>query len=367
MTGDEMRLVELFGEAWRAMVAAKVASAMVAFLCVAMCVISITTVGRTVFAEAQLEQRMEDAGSRVVTVNSTKPGVVRAGMLETMDSLTQVTQAVGRVKTIDAVSASAKGGASVPTLFLVATPDAVINLVSGRLPLEGEAVVTAEAMDTLGMDSAVGALMDRDGLTYSVVGQYTPKEPFDEHNQAIIFGEFSHNLSLQSMTVVGASSQAMPAIEKQFIQVVSPLDGSDITVDSAVSMAQLQEVLRSDFGDYSRSLLLLILIGGGLLMGVVVLADTLMHRKDFGRRRALGVTRSELTLLVTLRTLFAASIGVVVGVIAAFVVNSQTGISLPFNFVSAISLLVLLCCMAFSSVPALFAAYRDPVSVLRTV
>ena len=71
---------------------------------------------------------------------------------------------------------------------------------------------------------------------------------------------------------------------------------------------------------FGRSLLLIILAVGGFFVASVVLADVLVHGRDLGRRRTLGAAR----------------------------------------------VLAILAAVAAAVLPAIFAAVRDPVRVLRT-
>lgn len=166
--------------------------------------------------------------------------------------------------------------------------------------------------------------------------------------------------------VVAATAADAETVQSLILSTIETSDSSALTVTSPASLASLKADLRSDFGDYSRSLFLMILVGGGLLLGVVVFADTLLHRKDFGRRRALGITRVGLTSLVTLRTLWAAVFGVLAGSLGAWAYAVYAQSAPPLTFVAGVSVLVLLFCLAFSALPAALTAFRDPVSVLRT-
>jgi len=116
-----------------------------------------------------------------------------------------------------------------------------------------------------------------------------------------------------------------------------------------------------------RSLLLLILGVGGFFVAAVTLADVLIRRRDLGRRRTLGITRTDLTALVSGRALVTALIGAVVGCTAAVVTNLvAVGIATPAGFAVAVGVLATLTAGLSSLLPAFYATRLDPVNVMRT-
>ena len=117
---------------------------------------------------------------------------------------------------------------------------------------------------------------------------------------------------------------------------------------------------------FGRTLLLGVLGGGALLVAIVTLADVLVRRKDLGRRRALGATRGAILFLVVLRTLAPALLGAALGVAAGLYATSRLGAMPPWPFTLGTATLALLAASVAAIPPALYAATRDPVRVLRT-
>ena len=102
---------------------------------------------------------------------------------------------------------------------------------------------------------------------------------------------------------------------------------------------------------------------GALLVAGVVLADVLIRSRDLGRRRTLGITRLDLVLLVCARTGIAAGAGVVLGCgLTAVVLWDHLS---PAGVVGATAVTTTTAVLA-AVPPAVFAAHRDPVRVLRT-
>ena len=99
---------------------------------------------------------------------------------------------------------------------------------------------------------------------------------------------------------------------------------------------------------------------------IVVLADVLIRRRDLGRRRTLGIGRADLVLLVAVRTAAPAVLGAVVGAGTGYAVVVGQGGALGLDFVAGVAVLAALTAVVASLLPAAFAAFRDPVRVMRT-
>ena len=103
-----------------------------------------------------------------------------------------------------------------------------------------------------------------------------------------------------------------------------------------------------------------------VLVGLVVYGSVTLRRQDFGRRRALGARRSDVVALVGAQSGLVALLGVSLGVVAgSLAVWRLTGQLPDVPFTLAVGALVLLAVLVASIPPALVAAFRDPVRVLR--
>lgn len=361
-----MRLRELIPESWRAMFASRVPSTIIAVLCLAMSAATILTVGQAEAADLQLQERLETAGARQITISSSNPTLIPAALVNYANSLNTVSQTVGVHRVVD-ISNSASG-TSIPTPATMFSGEfeSLGRILSGRAPQENEAVLSISALKNLGFDAPVGAVTDSKGNNYAVVGSYEPVAPFHELGMALIRVDTTTEPYLMSVRIVATTAADTTNLQSLLISSIAAPNSTDLEVTSPETLKDLRADLRADFGNYSRSLFLMILLGGGTLLGIVVFADTLLHSKDFGRRRALGISRAELTALVTLRTVWAAAFGTTAGGIGSWLYLIQDDIHPPSTFVASVCFLVLLCCALCAAVPALFAAYRDPVAVLRT-
>lgn len=106
-----------------------------------------------------------------------------------------------------------------------------------------------------------------------------------------------------------------------------------------------------------------LVLGVGLvIVSVSTYGAVAGRRRDFGRRRALGASRSAIVVLVLVQTAVVAcagaALGVGVGLWATWSLPSAT-------LVTGVALRAVLVALLGAVPPALIAALRDPVRILR--
>ncbi|WP_296137590.1 ABC transporter permease [uncultured Tessaracoccus sp.] len=360
-----MLLREALATTW----ANKVPSALVTVLVALMVGATIGTVGRTAAAEQELATRLDDAGSRVLTVTDARAkGLLPPDVVLASSALSITERAVGQVLAKDVVAGHVgRGGERVPAWGVVGDVEDAVTITAGRRPRVGEALVSGPAMTTLGLDTPYGWVVDAapSGTEeHAVVGSFTPRAPFDEFAAGVIY--VAGDRDSTTLSVVVDDPAHASAAEDVVLGLVAPETMSDVQVTSPVDIATLRAQVVGDFGRFGRTLLLGVLAGGALLIAVVVLADALVRRKDLGRRRALGATRGTIIALVTTRTLLPALVGAAAGMGGGWALTARLGASPPLEFMVAVAVLAVLTATVSAIPPASFAAWRDPVQVLRT-
>lgn len=363
-----MRLLTTLGEAARSATAQRVSSAMVAVLCAAICAVTLLTVGRTAAAEAQVLSRLDTAGSRLLVVADDRDtGVVTPAVVAVLAGLDTVERAVGMDAPADMVNTViGDGGTRVPAWRITGDLTQVVTLTSGRWPAPGEALVSDGATDRLGLTHPAGSVTSTTtGTQHDVVGSFDPREPFNDLAAGLVIAG-DGQAPARSVQIVVTTVDAARVTEQLTLRTLAPRDPSDLSVRSPTALADVQKAVSGDLGDYGRGLLLLTLGGGAFLIAAVVLGEVLLRRRDLGRRRALGAPRWALVTLVVTRTVAAAvpgaALGTAVGVAAAGAWADRP----PVDFSLATGVLTILVAATAATVPAVIAATRDPVSVLRT-
>ncbi|MCR6712605.1 MAG: hypothetical protein NVV57_07860 [Demequina sp.] len=105
---------------------------------------------------------------------------------------------------------------------------------------------------------------------------------------------------------------------------------------------------------------------GAVIIAVTVLSAVISRRRDFGRRRALGATRSALVATVLAQATIGAIIGTALGIGAGVMTLAATTGSLPtWQFIAGVAGLAVLLMLVTSTPIATYAAFRDPLRILR--
>lgn len=270
-----------------------------------------THVGRTAAAQAQLTARLDSAGARLIVLTDVRQQhLLPPDIVHLTAGLNTVDRAVGLGSPVDAVSSRVgPGGVKVPTWQVIGDPHQVADLTSGRWPRARKVIVADAAMPSLGLDGPVGYGVAGD-TELAVVGTYAARDPFTQLDAGAVGPAEDPATTASTLHVVVRSAGQAAATLSAVLAIVAPPQTQDVTVQSPVTLAELQDGISADVGTYGYSLSLLVLGAGAPLVAVVVLIDVLVRRADLGRRRALGVTRDDIVSLLVLRTAFAAAIGV---------------------------------------------------------
>lgn len=362
-----MRYRDLLRESMISAWTQRTPSAMVAIIVAALCVTVLSTVGRTAATEQRIQQRVEAAGSRVLEITDTADqALLAAPVVAQVQRLNTTERVVGLTAPRDMSNGLiGPGGTKVPVWGVTGRIPDMVRLVDGRWPRPGEALVSTTALARVGMDAPFGVLQD-DLRELAVVGSYAPRPPFELYDGGAITPTTQGTDDARTLHVVVRNSADAPATERAVIDIVDPPQPDAIQVQSPTTLAQLQTEVGADLGRAGQSLLYGTLGAGATLTTAVVFADVLVRRKDLGRRRALGATRSTVLALVVLRTIWPAIAGSTLGTIAGLVWTQTQDAVPPLTFAVGVAVLGVLSACVAAIGPAAAAAGQDPVRVLRT-
>lgn len=363
-----MRRRELIREIVASARAQWVPTIMVALLAAAMCVTTLLTVGRTAAAEKQVAARLESAGSRLLVVRDAKnSNFLTVDIVKIAETFPTVERVVGLTAAQDTVSGRVGyGGVRMPMWMLVGEISSAVELVEGRWPAPGEALVSRKAMESFGMDHPVGFIESaNNGVQFAVVGRFEAKAPFQDQSEGVIVAA-PESTTAYSLNVVVVSPDAAAITQAAVVQLLNRADSNELVIQSPTTLAQLQQEVLGDVGEYGRGLLIVVLAGGALLTGIVVGADVLLRRGDLGRRRALGAPRLVITVLVAGRALLSSFVGACTATFVSLAVLAVKDQHPSWEFSTGTVILASLTAMAAALPPAIMASYQDPVRVLRT-
>ncbi|OKL54836.1 hypothetical protein BSZ39_01775 [Bowdeniella nasicola] len=361
-----MRARQLMREAWRSAISSKVSSLLVALVVGATCFIALTTVGRNAANEAALLAEFEGVGARQITViNSSEQDYINPATLATVAHLRGVQQAAALGRTTDVTNGAIPGTPATPLWPVYGEIADVAPLVAGRAPGPGEAIIGVSALDRLRFAAPSGFVQSQAGAQYPVVGMFQATAPFEDLNEGILI-RAEDDTRLTQLRVVVGEMENVRATQSAIVSVLAPQDASKMQLRSGRDLVEQAFTLGGLTAQFGRATFLLILGVGALFVSSVVLSDVLVRRRDLGRRRALGCSRASLVALVVARNVAAGIVGAAIGCLIALGLGARSGVLPPVSFVVAVAVLALITCILASLPPAVFAAHRDPVRVLRT-
>ena len=361
-----MKLKELVRETAVAAWALKVSSAAIALVAAIVCLASLLTVGRAAAADAKLEQRLEEAGSRafsVVDVQNMR--FLNSDVVAAINSLSIVERAYGFSIAQDAVNtAIGAGGTQAPARVVVGDLTEIVELKEGRWPQPGEAIVDSAAQRTLGLAEPFGAVtLVTSNAQAPVVGRYEAKVVLDGVESVLISGDSGKPSQVVQAIVVDYRDvdRAMRATNS----IISAGDPNLVRIQSPTSITELAESVAGDLAGYSTSILYGVLGVGAIICVLVVFSDALSRRSDLGRRMALGASRGVIMGYTIGRTVLPALVGIVLGCVAGLATTTWLGHTAPLSFTLGVAILTLMVTTASALPGALWAAHQDPVAVLR--
>lgn len=356
----------MLAEAARMALSQPIPTAVTSLLVAAVCAVILATTGQTVAAETQVLSRIDLAGTRsIIVLDSGGNAGITIAAVDRIGLLSGVEWVIGLGPAQDATNAQIRGGQPAPVRALYGVlPATATSSPWDQAP--GTALVGSEAMRVLGLAASVGGLAIED-RELSVVGFFKAEEPLAFLNRSALTAiTQGGDTTIRSIHVLARRPTDIEPLSRAVLAVIDPLDPSSITVETSSDLAQLRAAVAGELGQYGRNLVTLILAMGLVLVGLSVYGSVNSHRRDFGRRRALGASRLTIVNLVVAQTWFAGVAGTSVGVVlGVLMIERSTGTFPDVRFPLAIAVLALLTAALAALPPAMLAAFRDPVRVLR--
>lgn len=360
-----MSLWSLLREALRSAWAQKIPSTLIVLVTAAMSVSALVTVGQAAARDREIREQLDLAGARTLTVtDSLGQGFITPALLAMVRDTSGVEQAVGLSTPIDVSNGAIPGSSKVPA-WEVSDPTVATHLIRGRSPRVGEGITSAAVMDTLRLSTPAGWVQSDQVLQYPLVAEGVTAAGFEDLDAGVLV-QAGPDTDYRQLRVIIDDISHVPSTQRAVLALVGTSDPTQIQVDSPQGIAMTSQLLTGQIAAGNRATLLLILAAGAFFVAIVSLTDVLLHRKDLGRRRALGITRGALTILTTLRTAMPAAVGAVLGAAGASIWSSAQGVTPPADFTVAIAVLTTFVALLATVPPAAWAAHRDPITVLRT-
>ncbi|MFC5999425.1 FtsX-like permease family protein [Quadrisphaera sp. GCM10027208] len=358
-------LVRLLGAAARIATSQRVLSLAIGLISAGVVVTTLATAGRVVSAERAVLERIDDADVTVIQVVDDEGGAgLDAVTVRRLESMSTVAWVVGLGPVEDVRPSGLPGAEPVPARYVVGSSPAL------RLPPDSgfrpQAVVGDASRDRLGLVDSSGAVDLTSGVQLPVVGTFTASPPLSSLRELVLIVEPSWTGPLRRIHVQVRNPEDVLVTAEAVQAVLGDGDNAAARVEVAQDLALVRAAVQGELGGTGRATVLQTLAAGLLLATLTIFAGLQGRRRDFGRRRALGATRVQLTGVVVLHVLLAAVPGALLGAVGGSVaVVALSGSGPGWQYPVAVALLTVAAMVLAAALPAVTAAWRDPVAALR--
>lgn len=349
------------GESIRVAMATRIVSLLVVIVALLIPGTALGATGLNIEGQMAILRRVDEVGARTITVLSTgEQPSIPASSVERVGRLSGVGWAVGLGPVFDARSRG-PGGQPTPVRAYRAVGAPVV-FGTNQGPPAG-AYVSAASASRLGMKGAYGIL---DPGRIPVAGWFVADEPLESLEAFVLVPTDDDRLRLERIVIAVDDVAWVDLLVERLPAVLGAEAAQTALVQRSPALLEARAAVREEVNRRDRQLMLAILTVGIALAAVVVSSGTIGARRDFGRRRALGATRPQLTVLVILATLWPALAGAAIGTIIGWLyLASRLGHAPDWRYPVAVGLLTVIVIVTASAVPAAAAATRDPLQVLR--
>lgn len=342
-----------------------VVALLVAGICAAVLLTTLATTGRSVGAERAVLARIDDAGTSLITVvDSGGDAGIDSGAIGRVLSLNSVDWAIGIGPVDDVRPIGLAGAAPVPARFVTgSSPDLGLSRSPTHAPV---ALVDAASQASLGYTAPAGAVQNTLGEQFPIGGVFGSGSALSSLRASVVIIQDGWAGPLRSIVVRVDAPENVLAVAGSIRSVLGAQNQDSVRVDVPVELALVRSAVQGELGGYGRAIVVQALGAGLALAAATIYGGINGRRRDFGRRRALGASRRQLIAVVTAQTLTAAVPGTLVGAVVGSLIARRLAGSWPgWPFPVAIAVLTLLAVSLAAVVPAVTAAWRDPVRALR--
>lgn len=356
----------LLGEATKSW-AARAVPAAVSSLVVALVVLAtLLTTGNTAAQEQQILSTVDALGTRLITVVDRSDAQMGADSVHAIGELEGVSWVIGLGPAVEFRNSAVPRESGVAFRALVGDLPAEVEVVAGRTIIRpGEAVIGAEARQRLGLLSASGGAGDGE-IEVAVVGEIAAQEPLTFLNRGGLYISHDPDATLRYLYILAEDATRLPELEPAILAAAHSHDPRHLDLSYSEGALRLREVLAGQLSANSRQIMLGILLVGFGLVTVTFFGAVNGRRRDIGRRRALGASRSAIVSTVLMESAISGLVGVSGGTIVGLVILNFTAGILPApEFTAGVGVLTFLMTLLGAVAPAVTASRRDPVGILR--
>jgi len=333
------------------------------------CFAILVTTGQSAANEARVVADIDSAGTRLIAISDDGGA---SGILPTapaaIAAISDVSWSIGLGASVD-VQNPALPTEHAGSRVVVGELPSDFALIQGRLPRPGEAIAGSGAAVALRLGPGLGSIEESGGRSqpFGVVGVFTATGPLAHLNDVVLIAaEPGEPTALRYLYVMASDVSVVDRLESVLATSTPAATPSALIIEAPAGAIAVREVVAGRLGAASRQLMAVVMGVGAVITAATMLSATVARRRDLGRRRALGASRSALVATLLGEAGVGALLGIAVGTGAGIAALAVSTGSLPtWQFVTGVAGLVLLLTLAASAPIAIHAAHRDPLRILR--
>lgn len=361
---------ELLLEALRMARARRLQTSMTVLLAATTCTVILAATVNSLQAERRVLGLIDDVGTRQLVITDIDGGaalspraVARIGALEGVETV------VGFSRATDGSNPYLRtAGQRVPVRrWYGDLPDVLDASRTNGLP--GTALATEAALVHAGVQPPGGVLeLVESRRTVAIVGGFEPDEPFEFLDGSVLVRgmETEDAPVVREIRVLATAPRWVGPLQQVLGELAAPARPESLAVTADDDLARLRAAVEGEIGGFGRRVLVLVLAVTLFLVALTSYSTVMTRRRDFGRRRALGASRSDVLALVVFGTAVPAAVGVTGGLMLGAAISWRAvGTPPDLRFALAVGVLTVLVSTAASLAPAAIVALRDPLRELR--
>lgn len=344
------------------------ASAITLLMVIGMILVVMLTTGRTVGAEQQVLDSIDSAGTRSITVRAEPDADLTADVLDRIEGIDGVEWAAGFSPAEDATNSMIPDGTRVPVRRAYSADLGRLG-VPATSPQPGELAWASEAaLAQLGMPDGVGGVSAvESGATYGIGGHLDVPDFLRRFEPLVLAPTgIDGDQRIAVLVVIAKTPGLVAPVSDTVVSLLGVSDPSKTTVQTSEALADLRTLVGGQLSEFSRSLVVALVLLTGILLAILFFGLVMMRRKDFGRRRALGASRALIIALLLAQTGMLALVGTGLGTGVALIALAASGDPWPGpGFTGALAMMTLATALLAALAPAIVASCREPIAELR--
>jgi len=363
----------VLAEAARAARAQLLASVVIMLLVGGLVAGVLVVVGQSAASEERVLGQIDAVGTRTILVRMGQGPPLDGQFLALLGQVNEVEHAVGFGPIRDGYPAAMLDGPgiAVRSAFGYAVPG-YGDLTD--LPHGVKRGITSTSTAALaGFAEGSGTLVQGDGVMVEVVGIADLPEYLRFLEPVVLLPRSTEAAAMETnappltLIVINAQHPSQVRGIEAFVRAhLADVGLTSATVETSTALAELRAAVSGELGGYTRTVVLGALLVGTGLVCVSVFATTSRHRKDFGRRRAIGANRTLVAGLILAQVGLPATAGSVIAALVTSAAQALLGRPLgSLSFTLSLITAAVFSAVLAALVPAAIAARREPLSELR--